>query len=235
MHPTISVVIPAYNESQHIVATVQSIQTAFGEANIPLFEIIVSDDASTDGTGDLAKEAGATVVLSGKRNIGATRNVGAAAARGEWVLFVDADSQVESPTITQLFQAIDEGFIGGGAGIVWSHQTKFWANFVLHFWNKVSVIFKAPAGSFFFARKDVFDLVGGFNEELYASEELELGVKLKQHGKLKILKHPIKTSPRKIHQFTMWEFTTFFFKMMLLQQRALKSRKHLDIWYERRQ
>lgn len=234
MKSTISVVIPAYNESQLIVDTVNSIQTAFAEANIPLSEIIVSDDASTDGTGDLAKEAGATVVLSGKRNIGATRNVGAAAATGDWVLFVDADSIVEAPTITQLFQAIENGFIGGGAGIIWSTPTKFWANIVLQLWNSVSKLFKAPAGSFLFTRKDIFEAVGGFNEELLATEELDLGVKLSKHGKLIILKHPIKTSPRKVHQFTAWEFSTLFFKMLLMQRNVLKNRKHLDIWYERR-
>jgi glycosyltransferase involved in cell wall biosynthesis len=234
MKPTISVVIPAYNESQHIVDTVHSIQTAFDEANIPLLEIIVSDDASTDGTGDLAKEAGATVVLSGKRNIGATRNVGAAAAKGDWVLFVDADSLVESPTITQLFQAIEEGYIGGGTGVAWSQKTKFWADCGLHLWNTISKICKAPAGSFLFTRKDIFDVVGGFNEELYASEELDLGLKLKKHGKLKILKHPIKTSPRKIHQFTRWEFFKLFFKVIVTRKGILKQRKDLDIWYERR-
>ncbi len=231
---SISVIIPAYNEKDHIVDTVQSVQQAFSDASVPLLEVIVSDDASDDGTGELAQEAGAKVVLSGKRNIGATRNVGAAAAQGEWVLFVDADTVIEYDTVKQTVEAIESGSVGGGARIAWNGHTHFWADCVLSCWNTISRIFKLPAGSYLFAKKEIFDAVGGFNEELYASEELDLGFKLKKHGKLRIVKHPVKTSPRKVHQFSTWEFTTFFLKMMVMQRRVLKSRKHLDIWYKRR-
>lgn len=234
MNPTISIVIPAYNESKHIVDTIHSIQQAFHNANVPLLEIIVADDASTDGTGDLAKESGTIVVLSGKRNIGATRNVGAAAASGDWLLFVDADTQIEPQTVTQMIHAIEKGCVGGGAYVTWCVPTKLWANFMLYTWNMISWTFQLPAGSYLFARKDIFDAVGGFNEELFASEELELGQKLSKHGKLKIVKHPVKTSPRKVHQFTMWEFFKLFCKVIITRQGVLKKREHLDIWYERR-
>lgn len=234
MNQSISVVIPAYNESKHIVDTIYSIQQAFKQARVPLFEIIVADDASTDGTGDLAKEAGAKVVLSGKRNIGGTRNVGAAAATGEWVLFVDADTQIEPQTVEQMINVIEKGCIGGGAYVAWCLPTKIWANFMLKMWNTISWTFQLPAGSYLFARKDIFDKVGGFNEELFASEELELGQKMSKHGKLRIVTHPVRTSPRKVHQFTIWEFFKLFCKVIITRQGVLKKREHLDIWYERR-
>ena len=84
---TVSVIIPAYNEAAHIAATVSAVKS------LPVVtEVIVVDDASTDRTALVAEKAGARVIRattnSGK---GAALNQGIAAARGEIVVFLDAD------------------------------------------------------------------------------------------------------------------------------------------------
>ncbi len=58
----LSVVIPALNEREAIVDTVKRVHAVLTEAKIEPFEVIVVDDGSNDGTGDLAREAGAVVV-----------------------------------------------------------------------------------------------------------------------------------------------------------------------------
>ena len=86
---TVSIVIPAYNESEAIAEVIGVLQAA-----APWREIIVVDDGSTDGTGDRAAAAGATVVRH-PYNIGngaAVKN-GIRRATGEYILIVDADGQ----------------------------------------------------------------------------------------------------------------------------------------------
>ncbi|MBD3265330.1 glycosyltransferase, partial [bacterium] len=105
----VSVVIPAYNEENYLPATIASIRQSFDALPHKKYEIIVADDASTDRTADLAQELGARVVYSGKRNIGATRNIGANEANGEVLLFFDADSLLNPNTLKAMFYALDEG------------------------------------------------------------------------------------------------------------------------------
>jgi glycosyltransferase involved in cell wall biosynthesis len=86
---SVSIVIPAYNESESIVDVVTSLRAA-----APWREIIVVDDASSDGTGEKAAAAGATVVRHpyNMGNGAAVKN-GIRRATGEYVLIVDADGQ----------------------------------------------------------------------------------------------------------------------------------------------
>lgn len=231
----LSVVIPAYNENKHIGATIETVRRAMSEARIAPYEIIVSDDDSTDGTGDIARSLGVTVVQSGKRNIAATRNVGAAAALGKYILFVDADTAINPQTLIEMMQAFEDGFIGGGTNVVWSEPMPMWyINGGLRLWNAISRIFRLPAGSFFFVTNEAFRQVGGFDEEFFVSEEIHLGKKLKRLGRLTILKTPIETSPRKAYQFTKSEYFRFFLKGIVNPGRTVRDREKLNIWYERR-
>lgn len=231
----LSVVIPAYNEQVHIQATIESIVHAINRGRPISYEIIVSDDASTDNTAAVASKQGAIVVYSGKRNIGATRNAGAAAARGEYLLFLDADTIVPPATVQEMLQTIDQGAIAGGAVIDWSEPTRSWVGrFGLSVWNRLSKTFSWPAGSFFYVRRDAFNRAGGFDERYYVSEELHLGRRLKRLGKVTIVKNPVLTSPRKLHQFTLFEFARFVTLSILRPRKTMRNPKHLNIWYERR-
>jgi glycosyltransferase involved in cell wall biosynthesis len=85
----LSFIIPAYNEELLLGGTLRAIRVAAGAIGEP-FEVVVADDASTDRTADVARELGAHVVAVHHRQIGATRNAGARATRGEFLVFVDA-------------------------------------------------------------------------------------------------------------------------------------------------
>ncbi|NLL18628.1 MAG: glycosyltransferase family 2 protein [Clostridia bacterium] len=87
MVANISIVLPAYNEGERIVDTITAL-TSYQEIK----EIIVVDDGSTDNTGPLARKAGASL-WTNERNLGkgASLNIGASLATGEFVVFLDGD------------------------------------------------------------------------------------------------------------------------------------------------
>jgi glycosyltransferase involved in cell wall biosynthesis len=233
-NPTFSVVIPAYNESQYLPDSIQSVRHAFSDTGEYFYEIIVSDDDSTDGTADIARMAGTHVVQSGRRNIGATRNVGANVARGEYILFLDADTCVDREVVNELKEAMQRGVVGAGACIRWSEPASLCANAAAGFWNTISRTLRWPCGSFFLVRRDAFEAVGGFDEEYFASEEIHLARKLKKYGRIEILHGRIASSPRKIDQLSWGEITRFLLRWCIAPRKTLQDRKNLGYWYSKR-
>lgn len=90
--PVLSVVLPTYNEAGHVVAELDRIEASLRQAGIP-FEIIVVDDASTDGTPELVARWGRARLIRLDRNRGAgtARKVGTRVARGRYVAWTDVD------------------------------------------------------------------------------------------------------------------------------------------------
>jgi len=89
MNPRFSVVIPAFNSAATLARAIESVRAQ----SWPAHEIIVVDDGSTDDTADVAAGFGDAVRLLRQNNSGVSvaRNVGAAAAIGDWLAFLDAD------------------------------------------------------------------------------------------------------------------------------------------------
>jgi len=88
----ISVVIPCYNSAQWVGSAVRSVLCQ----TLPAAEILVVDDGSTDNPAEVLKEFGSRIRLLHRENGGlsAARNTGAAAAQGDWLLFLDADDRL---------------------------------------------------------------------------------------------------------------------------------------------
>ena len=103
----ISVLIPALNEREAIKRTVQAIPKAELEGMGYEVEVLVIDNGSTDGSGGLAKQAGATVVFEGKRGYGYAYKAGFARAKGEIIATADADLTYPVEDIPRLVRILE--------------------------------------------------------------------------------------------------------------------------------
>ena len=103
----LSVVVPAFNEERLLAATLGSIRSAaLSFDGAWSWELIVCDNNSTDRTAEIARAAGATVVFEPINQIARARNRGAAAATGDWLIFVDADSYPTRELLEEVRKAI---------------------------------------------------------------------------------------------------------------------------------
>lgn len=199
----LSVVIPAYNEEEHIGACVESVQHAISAVGVAA-EIIVVDNDSTDKTAEIAAGLGCRVVAEPFRQIARARNSGARTAKGRYLVFIDADTVMAPEVLKEAVGLLMTGRVsGGGALIEFASETGFIALALLRFWQAISRAARYAAGCFVFATAEAFMAVGGFDEKVYASEEISFSRRMRafsarQGMKFVIINKPgIKTSARK--------------------------------------
>jgi glycosyltransferase involved in cell wall biosynthesis len=188
----ISFVVPTLNEQQTVEKTLECLASYSGE-----HEIIVSDDNSTDATVEICQRYADTVVRYSrpeKQTIAQVRNRGAAAARGDYLVFVDADVLI--PDIDDFFRSSRARFRSDHRLVALTGQyrvmpesatavdrfvfTMLGLQFLLQ--NNILRV-GAASGKFQMVAADAFETIGGFNEKLVASEDMDLFRRLSRIGR----------------------------------------------------
>jgi rSAM/selenodomain-associated transferase 2 len=186
--PRLSVIIPTLDEEEALRA---SLPAALATAD----EVIVSDGGSSDGTVELARRHGVTVV-DGAAGRGTQLNRGAAAATGDVLVFLHADTLPAADTRQQIEAAVAAGCAGGGSRMrfdVAGPLLRFGAAWI----NCRTVILRLPLGDQAqFATRDAFAAVEGF-PPWPILEDLELMRRLKRRFPVAILQGPVTTSSRR--------------------------------------
>jgi glycosyltransferase involved in cell wall biosynthesis len=185
---TARVVIPARNEGRWISACIESVKRQAYPA--ALFEIVVADGGSSDGTPDLAAAAGARIVSAGPVHPGAVRNAGASDCRSDLLAFVDGDCEVGPDWLAaaiELFSDPSIGAVGGGCTV---DST---ANWVERSWvsdppERPEDVSALPGASMI-VRSTVFHEIGGFRTDLSAAEDDDLSRRIASKG-LRLVSHP---------------------------------------------
>jgi cellulose synthase/poly-beta-1,6-N-acetylglucosamine synthase-like glycosyltransferase len=229
----ISFVVPAYNEEELLGATLQALHAAAAAVD-EAYEIVVADDASSDATASVARRCGARVIEVTRRQIAATRNAGARAAGGDLLMFVDADTVVSAEVVRAALQALDAGAVGGGAAVRFDGRVPRWAELTLPAFVWAFRVSGLAAGCFLFCTKAAFEAVGGFDEALYAAEEIFMSRALKRHGRFVVLEQAVVTSGRKLRAYTAGELLRMAAPLAFRGWGAVRSRDGLELWYERR-
>jgi glycosyltransferase involved in cell wall biosynthesis len=242
LHPVkISIVVPAFNEERLLgnsLAQMKSAARAFTQRGWD-FETIVCDNNSTDRTAEIARAAGATVVFEAINQIARARNAGAAAATGDWLVFVDADSHPSTDLFADVAEQIQSGGCLAGGVTVRLDERHFVAGCITRLWNCASRCLKLLAGSFIFVETATFRKVGGFSNELFVAEELELSGRLKklarETGRAMVIlhRHPLMTSARKLRLYSLREYLRLVLRAGF-NRRTLADRQACYMWYDGR-
>jgi glycosyltransferase involved in cell wall biosynthesis len=224
----ISFIVPAHNEELLIGQTLSAIQQA-ARASGESFEIIVVDDSSTDDTATIAREHGVRVISIQRRQIAASRNAGGRQARGKFLFFVDADTLATPEAVVAGIKAMRAGAVGGGCLFNFDGPLPLWVKILLPIVISVARITRLLGGCFLFCRADVFQLVGGFPERVYAAEELFFILALKEQGRFVVPPARVITSGRKARTYTPFEI--FWVLLTLGRGDTMENREKLPILY----
>jgi glycosyltransferase involved in cell wall biosynthesis len=236
-----AVVIPAYNEEAYLPATLAAAREAISEvaAEFGPGELVVVDNNSRDRTAEVAHEHGADrVVFEPHNQIARARNAGAAATTAEWLVFLDADTRLTASLLRQGLAALASGTVAaGGARVAMDREVTPMVAWIVRLWDRVATTFTYAAGSFFFTRRDAFEAAGGFDETVYAGEEVWLAKRIKVWAKkrglaFRVLPEPVVTSARKSDWFSTKDFLAQLAVIFLIPG-ATRSRRLCAIWYRR--
>jgi glycosyltransferase involved in cell wall biosynthesis len=176
--PTVSAIIPAYNAARTVGRAVES---CLSQTHPPI-EVLVIDDGSTDGTGEVVAGYGAPVCLERKPNGGpaSARNHAAHLARGDWLGFLDADDrwlprklEKQLTLATSDDVAVIQTLTGGSTEQI-PQEVTFW-----QLWETNRVCTSSAL-----IRRSTFEWLGGFNEdpELISSEDYHLWLRVAAAG-----------------------------------------------------
>jgi glycosyltransferase involved in cell wall biosynthesis len=238
----VSIIIPAFNEERLIGETLRQVKAAtvaFSRREWTT-EIIVCDNNSTDRTAELSRAEGATVVFEPVNQIARARNSGAAAATGDWLVFIDADSHPSVELFAEVAEQIATGRCLGGGCTVRLEGHYLAGSLITRLWNCISRMGRLLAGSFIFCEAGAFRELGGFNNDLFAGEEIDLSQRLKRLAREKkkriviLHRHPLLTSARKMHLYTLREHLRFLLRAAVSHKRILRSREECHTWYDGR-
>ena len=209
LKPRVSVVIPVYGKVDYTLMCLRSI----GNCSIQVsFEVIVVDDCSPDNTLVALKEVSGVRVVSNQTNQGFIRscNSGAAVALGEYLCFLNNDTQVCDGWLDELVRTFDEfsdvglagskfvypnGILQEAGGIIWRDGSAW--NFgrgedpchpMFSYAREVDYI----SGASILIRKKLFDEFGGFDERYLPAycEDSDLALKVRNRG-LKVMYQPL--------------------------------------------
>lgn len=189
----ISIIIPTLNEETVLEGTINALRVMHHIS----YEIIVSDGYSVDKTIEIANKFADKVIMhDGKtrQNISQGRNAGAAAAKGEFLVFLDADVKIEDPDtfFTEALKqfSIDPKLVGLIVKLkVFPDKATLVDNTIFGILN-IALSLKnnflhigGATGEFQMIRKNVFDSLSGFREDLITSEDHDMFFRLSKVGR----------------------------------------------------
>jgi len=175
--------------------------------------------------------------------ISRARNSGAAAATGDWLVFVDADSHPSAGVFADMAKEIQSGnCIAGGATIRWD-QKLFIMELLTPLVNLGFRWRRMLSGALIFIETAAFRSLGGFSDEAFGGEDVEFARRLKHLARTTrkrfviLHRHPVVTSARRMRLYTarqqIGQFRLLYY-IIFDPHHATKDREAARIWYDGR-
>ncbi len=185
MNPTVSIIIPAYNEAERLPLCLQSIHGLDWPRE--QLEVIVVDNGSTDNTCEIARFFNAVLLQDDTLTVSGLRNLGARQARGKILAFVDADCMVSPNWLKCASRYFEDPTAAAWGSPPEIPDDPTWVQAA---WRLVRV----PAEQIkpvnwlgsanLFVRKKQFNQVQGFNESLETCEDVDFCYRISVFGKI---------------------------------------------------
>ena len=196
----ISVIIPTFNEEKALPSTLCHLLEQPGD-----YEVIVVDGGSGDRTCAIAQAEPRVCLLTAPKGRASQMNAGAKGARGEWVLFLHADTRLPESALTRLNAMEPDpaiqagGFLHRFSGGDWRLRlVSFLDNFRC---RRTRIIYGDQA---LFVRRKLFESLGGFPEQPIL-EDVAFCEKLVRVASPVILDEPVLTDSRKFVTMGIWQ------------------------------
>lgn len=231
--PSISVVVPAYNERHYLRRCLDSL-LVLDYPNERL-EIIVVNNHSTDGTRAIAEcyTPAVRVIDEERQGVVFARIRGVTAARGEIIAFTDADSQVPQDWLVRMLPAFqDASVVGVGGGIRFDSAP--FLNAFHNLYNRIHLnLYRLMFGANMAFRTDAYFACGGFSERICFGEDAYLSHQLKKVGKLVMLEdNYVFTSSRRQSSWNQVMFslkgTIFLVSLLIFQKYISFTFDHIE-------
>ena len=231
-NPLVSVIIPTYCEEETIDGCLKSVVNQRFEYG--KIESIVVDSHSPDRTREVAGRSADKVLDVRARGVGRARNEGARAASGQLLLFLDADTYLETNFVSEMYRAFKDPRVVCVSGVLKSLEKlapldNLFAVSHYGFLNKMADVsarlgFPMFASVCCAARKPIFLKVGGFAEDIACGEDVTFSRKMGKIGKCVVNpKATAYTSVRRISNCGKLEMYSMYFKnyvkLFLLNQK----------------
>lgn len=225
----VSVIVPTWNEEKYLHKCLRSLKEQAG--NRPI-EVVVVDGGSTDRTAEIAEEYADKVLVERGKPVGAARNIGAKAAGGEILAFIDADTVACNGWVNEIVQTLEMnssavGVTGPTLPYEGSRLDELAYHVATGWVQRLSLRLGLPhvAGFNCAYRKDAFWEAGGFDEHREISEDIMLSLKIRHHGPILFNSDMLAyTSLRRIQNYGYPYLTTYYainWATMLLLNRTL--------------
>lgn len=233
-----SVILPAYNEETLLGSTLANLTLAM-DFVASKGEVIVVDNNSTDNTRNVALKHGARVVHEPVRQIARARNTGARAAAGDYFIFLDADTSLPPQLLQRAVALLEDGnCCGGGTLLSYDSKLPYLATTLVACWNWISKTCRFAAGSFIFCLAGAFHETGGFDEHVYAGEEVIFSRNMKSWGRKNkmlftiIADQAVITSSRKFFWYSSLRLAALLLLFTVFPW-GLRYRSLCNFWYRR--
>jgi hypothetical protein len=138
---------------------------------------------------------------------------------------------VNDAVVAAAVAALEGGAAGGGCRVRFDGRLPAWARVVEPLIVALSRSARLAPGCFLFCSREAFESAGGFDESVYAGEEVLLSRALKRSGRFVILREGVLTSGRKMRTHATGEFVDFVALVARRGMGSVRSRDGLGMWY----
>ncbi|MCH8557056.1 MAG: TIGR04283 family arsenosugar biosynthesis glycosyltransferase [Balneolia bacterium] len=224
----ISVIIPVYNEAGHIGELLRYLKSIIPDDRAPRIDLLVVDGGSTDTTAEEVLAEGVRLVKSPLKGRSAQMNYGAKESSGEVLYFLHADSFPPSDIFSSVVSKVRAGAEAGCSRLRFDSER--WLMRLYAWFTRFDLLPFRFGDQGLFVRRDVFEELGGFREDLVVMEDNEMMRLLRKRGRFVVMENYVTTSARK-YQENGFVRLQFIFSMIFIFHYLGASQKMLVQFY----